>query len=485
MTGTLDTLWSLLGWGIGALAVVALVLALFGDAVRRRFRKLRRCPKCWYDLSHTPSRTCSECGYTAKREKQLFKTRRPRHWILFILLLSTAASTAVRIPAIQKRGWRAAIPTTILIAGLPLLNESGLRIAALEREIARLQNPATTYQSPHTLANELIMRMDSDELADWQWFLATRAALRLESPDSGRVVVNAARPDLSAQIFTEAEQINHLTDPTLLEAVFKRDGFDIRTRPRWPLNEPIMAEVTYSTVFWSLETDVVKLALEDSSTRKAEYTDEYRKPLGHGHRYRAPWEDRLTSIGSRSAPCRTIEYVLRGRRSLGKSRAAMLGKATVEWNSRIGLPIAVDGSIDDLLTPVESPEFIAAATSTLAPRLQDDCVDLGDLTPLLPILDGATFAVTIEVMWHDAVLASGQAWWDPTDTDFALPFGRNSRVTMRPMRNPVVTQMTPVDAQLKLRITSNPHMALRNFGRDRYWSGDFIVSLTRDAATSN
>ncbi len=59
------------GGGIGLLALALLYWSLLHDRARGR----RRCLKCWYDMSRTPTLTCSECGWTAKREKKLVKTR--------------------------------------------------------------------------------------------------------------------------------------------------------------------------------------------------------------------------------------------------------------------------------------------------------------------------------------------------------------------------------------------------------------------------
>ncbi|MFZ4575912.1 MAG: hypothetical protein ACOYN0_16085 [Phycisphaerales bacterium] len=39
---------------------------------------LRRCPRCWYDMSATGSMRCSECGHTAQRESDLNQRRSSR-----------------------------------------------------------------------------------------------------------------------------------------------------------------------------------------------------------------------------------------------------------------------------------------------------------------------------------------------------------------------------------------------------------------------
>ena len=61
-----------LGTVVIALGVGLTWWGLFGDGARGR----RRCPRCWHDLSHTPGMTCSECGYTARRERAFYRARR-------------------------------------------------------------------------------------------------------------------------------------------------------------------------------------------------------------------------------------------------------------------------------------------------------------------------------------------------------------------------------------------------------------------------
>ncbi len=60
------------GTAIAALALGLIAWCIAGDRARGR----RRCPKCWHDLSATPGLTCSECGFRARAESDLMRTRR-------------------------------------------------------------------------------------------------------------------------------------------------------------------------------------------------------------------------------------------------------------------------------------------------------------------------------------------------------------------------------------------------------------------------
>ncbi|MCZ6811355.1 MAG: hypothetical protein O7D97_05070, partial [Planctomycetota bacterium] len=87
--------WSL-GGLLGVIGLSLAAWALLWDRARGR----RRCAKCWYDMSGTPGRVCSECGYRARREKTLFKTRRHWRWVfvgILVLAVGYGASVTPRV----------------------------------------------------------------------------------------------------------------------------------------------------------------------------------------------------------------------------------------------------------------------------------------------------------------------------------------------------------------------------------------------------
>ncbi len=114
-------------WAIGALVglggLALLLWSLFADRPRAR----RRCPKCWYDLTGSPHLTCSECGYAARGERSLRKTRRRWRWAIAALPLIVAGYLVGVTPRIRAHwgwyGWRGAIPTTALLAAQAHLDE--------------------------------------------------------------------------------------------------------------------------------------------------------------------------------------------------------------------------------------------------------------------------------------------------------------------------------------------------------------------------
>ena len=104
------------GATVAALALAAIGWCIAGDRARGR----RRCPKCWHDLSATPGLTCSECGFTARGEQALHRTRR-HIWLAAALSLALfAAALVVRLQVSGESVW-SLLPARIPIALLPHL----------------------------------------------------------------------------------------------------------------------------------------------------------------------------------------------------------------------------------------------------------------------------------------------------------------------------------------------------------------------------
>ncbi len=86
------------------LAVWGVWLVLRGLRVRP-VEGRRRCPRCDYDLSHSPTARCSECGYTLRSERE-GQTPRRRWWLGVVGL-----AVAVGLPGyvvqmrVRQEGW--------------------------------------------------------------------------------------------------------------------------------------------------------------------------------------------------------------------------------------------------------------------------------------------------------------------------------------------------------------------------------------------
>ena len=114
----IDWIWWISGSLVGLGGLTWGLWAMFGDRSRGR----RRCPRCWYDMSATSHRRCSECGHEVRRESAFFRTRRRwRRIALGLVLILTGLATFFG-REVHDKGWVRATPTVVYIAFLPHLD---------------------------------------------------------------------------------------------------------------------------------------------------------------------------------------------------------------------------------------------------------------------------------------------------------------------------------------------------------------------------
>jgi len=92
-----------------ALGVGATWWALFGDKARNR-----RCPRCMHDLSGTPGMTCGECGFVARTEADLHRTRR-RWGMAALSLAAILAVTGWARLEMLNASWVGQVPDAVLM----------------------------------------------------------------------------------------------------------------------------------------------------------------------------------------------------------------------------------------------------------------------------------------------------------------------------------------------------------------------------------
>lgn len=99
----------------GLIAVAFLILAIitikawWGDGRT----DLRRCPRCWYDLSSTALKQCSECGHEARSESELFQRRGSRR-ITRIGLIGMGAIIIAIIVNLTPGPWTVKTPRPLM-----------------------------------------------------------------------------------------------------------------------------------------------------------------------------------------------------------------------------------------------------------------------------------------------------------------------------------------------------------------------------------
>ncbi|MBU3729670.1 MAG: hypothetical protein FGM37_10570 [Phycisphaerales bacterium] len=104
------------GGAIAMLALGGIAWCIAGDRARGR----RRCPKCWHDLSATQGLTCSECGFTARVEEDLLRTRRRIGLAAALSLGLFVAALVLRLQVSGESVW-SLLPVRVPIALLPYM----------------------------------------------------------------------------------------------------------------------------------------------------------------------------------------------------------------------------------------------------------------------------------------------------------------------------------------------------------------------------
>ncbi len=108
-------------WGLAGAGAAAAIWGWSG----RQTRGTRRCRRCWYDMSGIGLR-CPECGFVAPEVRHLYRPRRRRVVMGVGVLFLAGAYAAWMVPRVRSGGWVAAVPTTVLIAGMELWPERAL-----------------------------------------------------------------------------------------------------------------------------------------------------------------------------------------------------------------------------------------------------------------------------------------------------------------------------------------------------------------------
>ncbi|MBM4107970.1 MAG: hypothetical protein FJ255_04045 [Phycisphaerae bacterium] len=152
--------WHATATGLIAFAIVFAAWACRGDRSRGR----RRCPRCWYSMAATAGQ-CPECGFSSSSDRDWYRPRRRRRSLAASALLAALALGLLATPRVIRYGWAGAVPTTVLIAGLPWLPER-----LIDSRFSFAPNPGA-----------LSHRVATGELWAWQSLWLRRRSLAVAS----------------------------------------------------------------------------------------------------------------------------------------------------------------------------------------------------------------------------------------------------------------------------------------------------------------
>ncbi|MSR18490.1 MAG: hypothetical protein EXS00_04855 [Phycisphaerales bacterium] len=109
--GAQSYLW--LGWILAILWFGTCACTVAWALFDVRATSLRRCPKCWHDLSGIAGLCCSECGRWAKNEQQLHR-RKPRRLPAYLALGAALAGALYIHDRVVTDSWMAIIPDRMM-----------------------------------------------------------------------------------------------------------------------------------------------------------------------------------------------------------------------------------------------------------------------------------------------------------------------------------------------------------------------------------
>lgn len=464
-----------------------LLIALVGDTFKQRIRKNRRCPKCWYDLSHTQGLTCSECGHSAKREAKLYKSRR-RWRLVWLAILMFVASHGVSVtPAVIESGWVRAVPTTALIAALSFL-EPDIQVVESELDIwLSNQNTALNANWRDSLYLNLLDRCDEEDSL-WTWqisLLKVVSDINISDPKYGKWEwENLSEQVIAGTSWRDEQKLDWKIAFSLIGSDNEDCNLKIKTRSVWPIGSRIYADFTIKpdNHYYQLVGNGVTYGLSGFQ--------QYNSSGGCFPIFNPLWNDDHEYIGSIASDQDIVRYSFTIKH-WGLSHPIMISRWGAVLKKTIDLPLSVKGNVEDILTPVHSDSFENKLTKNMQPNLEihknvtnsivKSRLDMGinpdKLKEALRLIPSTTFAYKIEILSGNIVVANGEAWHMLTAN-----YGLSARPSLGLVELIIIDEESLINLnnqkQFKLRIVGDPYVALRNFDCDWYWDGEVTVPLT-------
>ncbi|MCE2967663.1 MAG: hypothetical protein ACK5WB_06665 [Phycisphaerales bacterium] len=192
----------IVGWSIIALSAWVLMRFVRGDRARGR----RRCPRCWYELGRQSdtgspgeggppgdsSRRCSECGFVARSEAMLGRTRRRVRGLALAAVLALAGAGIVLAPRVYREGWASAVPGPVLYWMVPYAGQGAAR-SAVDELRSRHKSDLTMWINSESRYVQAFGNADGDNLgilATWLDVLGDEKSVTPE--DRARALDRAA-----------------------------------------------------------------------------------------------------------------------------------------------------------------------------------------------------------------------------------------------------------------------------------------------------
>ena len=384
---------------------------------RGRARGRDRCPRCWYTLTTNPAHTLPRTCPECGRIITKPRQLRKVHWFRWPLIL--AAILLLLAP---------------YLAALPNARTNGWLSFA----------------------------------PNW----ALRAWVRTMPAESSYSPVNRLLNNFTAASESERARIADAIAPALL-----------RYRPRWPKDIPVA--ISQDPSFAGLVTLV--LASPPSPPSPPTLWLTFPPTSSLQSTFAPPSFASAERFWTESEVGLTTPIQLQGRTVVPVS---VLSRATIDSKTSksapiithtVHLPIQLVGSIDDVITPVQSAEIDALIRDHLSPRFfrshfseriaiqfrgwkRDDALNTLAIGIHIQVLRQGTVVATAR--WRDDNNAAGMLLPVPVELQ-----GDEQQLS-------ALLRASPSDPSWIIRVSADPEMALHDLRSDKYWSGRFDMPLS-------
>lgn len=431
---------------------------------------------------------CPECGKVAKNERALLRTRRRWRWLVAPIVLWLFGYAAWTTPRAYEHGWPGAAPTTVMVAGLPMLSDADVR----SQPGAGYARPPVQATGIARLSEELLRRSQENEHWKWQWRALMHAARWTARDRLAPRRGTGSRTSYYQALIARARQHDQLKDADHL-ALDQHAELVIWTAKEWPAEQPLYASVV--PWYWSSEGGSWEALDPESHVRSGE---RWSPNSSSANQMWFPWSDHLHAIAIPDPETGTYEidiamYVERHGSSL----------APLAREYRHTGRVQIRGLIEDYKSPVKSSElgellqtciaFQAYAESdgellSTMMYFRDGVTteQYGRLLDLCNVAGGPTIGGRLELLDPSgAVRANGFWWWTATvwDRQSFETSGRLSpisthRIKLERVQDRDAAGMTTERMRVgwKLRIVPDATILLRDMDNPLYL--DEVLTLT-------
>lgn len=497
----IESAWLYSGYAALVIAIAVIVWALFFDVTRQRIRRPRRCPKCWYDLSHTEGLRCNECGYIARKERQLHKSRKRWRWALLAIIPLIAADQLPRVPAIKERGAIAAVPTSVLAASLLFIEPDHEW-----HEVLYYSSPTSPITPEWHGA--ILFELHRERLAshlEVGWFAEQSLCFVAWWNDAVLYGERELWPSLSDMVTATTRWAPSEYEDFVNEQHDWRRELDepidvtVSTRAVWTTGSNVYAKIDFEATGLLQWIDMTGAPIDASGVAWKRSKESRGAMCGNG--LPTPlWDDGLSRIGRAAPGVDQLSFDCTAR-----SLQTVHFLFARRWCDRPVAPTRMDVKFEQtsrpILKPVSDPRVAERVRNAFHPSIHKESRWNGTRLEEQVLLNlnfgrnallefliktDATLGLAVEVLAGDTIIGTTEAWYRPEtvyDNRIELvPYTSYLRVDWAEGAIALLAS----GEEIRIRVRGDHNVALRDFDATKYWEGEFeaVASVANNVVAS-